>query len=225
MPGEGPLAWPQRSAARTAKLGALSTRNDDVTRASRPFDAHRDGFVLGEGAGFLVLEAEEVARARGAPILARIEGWGCSCNAWRITDSPPDGRGAAQAMRAALEDAGVRREDIAYINAHGTSTPQNDLSESRAIRGLFGDIPVPVSSTKGHMGHLVAACGAVEAILCVQALRDGWLPPTNTLEEPDPECALTHIRGGPRRLAGRYALTNAFGFGGSNGSVLVGTVA
>ena len=208
-----------------AKLGALSTRNDDVTRASRPFDAHRDGFVLGEGAGFLVLEAEEVARARGAPILARIEGWGCSCNAWRITDSPPDGRGAAQAMRAALEDAGVRREDIAYINAHGTSTPQNDLSESRAIRGLFGDIPVPVSSTKGHMGHLVAACGAVEAILCVQALRDGWLPPTNNLEEPDPECALTHIRGGPRRLAGRYALTNAFGFGGSNGSVLVGTVA
>ncbi|MFN7147348.1 MAG: beta-ketoacyl-[acyl-carrier-protein] synthase family protein [Myxococcota bacterium] len=208
-----------------AKLGALSTRNEDPRRASRPFDAHRDGFVLGEGAGFLVLEAEETARARGATILASVDGWGCSCNAWRITDSPPDGRGAAQAMRAALADAGVRPEDVGYINAHGTSTPQNDLSESRAIRGFFGDIPVPVSSTKGHMGHLVAACGAVEAILCVQALRDGWLPPTNNLEEPDPECALTHIQGSPRRLAGRYALTNAFGFGGSNGSVLLGSVA
>ncbi len=208
-----------------AKLGALSTRNEDPTRASRPFDAHRDGFVLGEGAGFLILEAEEVARARGAPILARVDGWGCSCNAWRITDSPPDGRGAAQAMRAALVDAGVAPEEIGYINAHGTSTPQNDLSESRAIRGVFGGLPVPVSSTKGHMGHLVAACGAVEAILCVQALRDGWLPPTRNLEEPDPECDLFHIRGTPRRLEGRYALTNAFGFGGSNGSVLLGTVA
>lgn len=205
-----------------AKLGALSTRNEDPVRASRPFDRNRDGFVLGEGAGFLILEAEETARARGARILATVDGWGCSCNAWRITDSPPDGRGAAQAMRAAVADAGLRLEDVAYVNAHGTSTPQNDLSESRAIRGVFGDLPVPVSSTKGHMGHLVAACGAVEAIVCVQALRDGWLPPTNNLEDPDPECAITHIRGGPRRLEGRYALTNAFGFGGSNGSVLLG---
>lgn len=205
-----------------AKLGALSTRNEDPVRASRPFDKDRDGFVLGEGAGFLILEAEETARARNARVLATIDGWGCSCNAWRITDSPPDGRGAAQAMRAAVADAGLRLEDVAYINAHGTSTPQNDLSESRAIRGVFGDLPVPVSSTKGHMGHLVAACGAVEAIVCLQALRDGWLPPTNNLEDPDPDCAITHIRGGPRRLEGRYALTNAFGFGGSNGSVLLG---
>lgn len=208
-----------------AKLGALSTRNDDPARASRPFDVRRDGFVLGEGAGFLVLEAEDTALARGAPVLATVDGWGCSCNAWRITDSPPDGRGAAQAMRAALLDAGLTREDIAYINAHGTSTPQNDLSESRAIRGLFGDVPVPVSSTKGHMGHLVAACGAVEAILCVQALRDGWMPPTNNLEDPDPDCAVSHILGSPQRLRGRHALTNAFGFGGSNGSVLLGKVA
>jgi 3-oxoacyl-(acyl-carrier-protein) synthase len=207
-----------------AKLGALSTRNEDPTRASRPFDTHRDGFVLGEGAGFLILEAEETARARGAPVLATIGGWGCSCNAWRITDSPPDGRGAAQAMRAALLDAGLTREDIGYINAHGTSTPQNDLSESRAIRSVFGEMPVPVSSTKGHMGHLVAACGAVEAILCVQALRDGWLPPTRNLEEPDPDCDLTHILGAPTRARARYALTNAFGFGGSNGSVLLGAV-
>lgn len=207
-----------------SKLGALSTRNDAPERASRPFDRNRDGFVLGEGAGFLVLEAEDVARARGAEILGTVEGWGCSCNAWRITDSPPDGRGAAQAMIAAIADAGLRPEDIGYVNAHGTSTPQNDLSESRAIRRVFGDHPVPVSSTKGHMGHLVAACGAVEAILCVQALRDGLLPPTRNLEEPDPECAVTHIAGEPLRRRVRYALTNAFGFGGSNGSVLLGAV-
>ncbi len=205
-----------------SKLGALSTRNEDPTRASRPFDLHRDGFVLGEGAGFLVLEAEDYARARGAPVLATIAGWGCSCNAWRITDSPPDGRGAAQAMRAALEDARVALGDVGYVNAHGTSTPQNDLSESRAVRSVFGSVPVPVSSTKGHMGHLVAACGAVEAILCVQALRDGWLPPTRNLDEPDPDCDLAHIRGTPVRTDARFALTNAFGFGGSNGSVLVG---
>jgi 3-oxoacyl-[acyl-carrier-protein] synthase II len=205
-----------------SKLGALSTRNDAPTTASRPFDSQRDGFVLGEGAGFLVLEAEEHARARGARILASIDGWGCSCNAWRITDSPPDGRGAAQAMRAALLDAGIPADAVGYINAHGTSTPQNDLSESRAIRTVFGGAPVPVSSTKGHMGHLVAACGAVEAILCVQALRDGWLPPTRNLVEPDPECDLLHIRDVPLRADPRYAITNAFGFGGSNGSVVLG---
>lgn len=208
-----------------SKLGALSTRNDAPTRASRPFDRERDGFVLGEGAGFLVLEAESYARERGARVLATLDGWGCSCNAWRITDSPPDGRGAAQAMRAALEDAGVTPADVGYINAHGTSTQQNDLSESRAIRSVFSDIAVPVSSTKGHMGHLVAACGAVEAILCIQSLRDGWLPPTNNLEDPDPECALRHVMRGPERSDARLALTNAFGFGGSNGSILVGRVA
>lgn len=205
-----------------SKLGALSTRNDDFLRASRPFDRDRDGFVLGEGAGFLILEEEGVARRRGADILATIDGWGCSCNAWRITDSPPDGRGAAQAMEAALADAGVSREDVGYVNAHGTSTPQNDLSESRAIRRVFGDHPVPVSSTKGHMGHLVAACGAVEAILCVLALRDGVLPPSLNLEIPDPDCAITLLRGDPVERRVRRALTNAFGFGGSNGSLLVG---
>ncbi len=207
-----------------AKLGALSTRNDDHAAASRPFDRDRDGFVLGEGAGFLVLEEERHARARGATILGRIDGWGCSCNAWRITDSPPDGRGAAQAMAAALADAGLDAADIGYINAHGTSTPQNDLSESRAIRNVFGPPAVPVSSTKGHTGHLVAACGAVEAILCLQALRDGVLPPTRNTRVVDPECDVAVITGDPREVRVRYALTNAFGFGGSNGSIVLGAV-
>ncbi len=205
-----------------AKLGALSTRNDDPARASRPFDRARDGFVLGEGAGILVLEAEEHALARGADVLATIEGWGCSCNAWRITDSPPDGRGAAQSMEAALADAGITAAQVDYVNAHGTSTPQNDASESAALQRVFAGIPVPVSSTKGHMGHLVAACGAVEAILCVAALRHGALPPTLNLDDPDPVCALTHIRGAPLRVDARVALTNAFGFGGSNGSLILG---
>ncbi|MEN9787069.1 MAG: hypothetical protein RLZZ299_2333 [Pseudomonadota bacterium] len=205
-----------------AKLGALSTRNDAPEIASRPFDVDRDGFVLGEGAGFLVLEEEHAARRRGAHILASISGWGCSCNAWRITDSPPDGRGAAQAMRAALRDARIAPDDVGYVNAHGTSTPQNDRSESQALRTVFGPPRVPVSSTKGHMGHLVAACGAVEAILCVQALRDGVLPPTRNLVQPDPDCDVNLLRDAPRESRIRHALTNAFGFGGSNGSIVLG---
>jgi 3-oxoacyl-[acyl-carrier-protein] synthase II len=204
-----------------AKLGALSTRNEDPQGASRPFDKHRDGFVLGEGAGFLILEAEEFARKRGAKILATLDGWGCSCNAWRITDSPPDGRGPAQAMQLALKDAGLDPTQIGYINAHGTSTPQNDASESAAIERVFPS-QVPVSSTKGHMGHLVAACGAVEAILCIQALRDRIAPAGRHLEEPDPACRIELIRGENRPLLADYALTNAFGFGGSNGSLIFG---
>jgi len=208
-----------------SKLGALSQRNDDPARASRPFDLHRDGFVLGEGAGFLVLEAEEAAAARGARVLATLDGWGCSCNAWRITDSPPDGRGAAASMRIALEDAGIAPEDVGYVNAHGTSTNQNDHSESVAIHRVFGAARPPVSSTKGQMGHLVAACGAVEAVICVLALRDGLLPPTRNLVEPDPACGdLDLIRGAARPARIRHALTNAFGFGGSNGSLVFGAV-
>lgn len=204
-----------------SKLGALSPRSDAPETASRPFDKNRDGFVLGEGSGFLILETEAHALARGAEILGRIEGWGCSCNAWRITDSPPDGRGPAQAMSAALLDAGLKAGDIGYINAHGTSTPQNDVSESRAIRRVF-EVSPPVSSTKGHMGHLVAACGAVEAIVCLLALRDQCVPPTRSLTEPDPACELDHILQTPRALSFNYALTNAFGFGGSNGSIVLG---
>jgi 3-oxoacyl-[acyl-carrier-protein] synthase II len=206
-----------------AKLGALSTRNEDPTRASRPFDLHRDGFVLGEGAGFLVIETLEHAMRRAAPILAELSGFGCSCNAWRITDSPPDGRGAAQSMELALRDAGLEAEDIGYVNAHGTSTPMNDTSEARGILRALGDhgSRVPVSSTKSTTGHLVAACGAVEAIFCVNAVRDGVLPPSAHIEHPDPTCPLTLVRDEAQRVDLRHALTNAFGFGGSNGSLVI----
>ena len=202
-------------------LGALSTRNDDPSAASRPFDKHRDGFVLGEGAGILVLESLESATARGATIYGEVRGWGCSCNAYRITDSPPDGRGAAQAMDAAIRDAGLDPRDIGYVNAHGTSTPMNDVSESRGVRRVFGDHAVPVSSTKSMMGHLVAACGAVEAIVSLLAVRDGVLPPTINLDTPDPECQVEHIPFQAREVAIDHAVTNAFGFGGSNGSLVV----
>ena len=206
-----------------SKLGALSTRNEAPTAASRPFDRGRDGFVLGEGAGFLVLERLSVARARGAAVLAELSGFGCSCNAYRITDSPPDGRGAAQAMAAALEDARVAPGEVDYVNAHGTSTPMNDASETRGIHKAFGadSRGVAVSSTKSMTGHLVAACGAVEAIFCALAVRDGVLPPTLNLDDPDPECDLLHVAHEPREQPVRHALTNAFGFGGSNGSLLV----
>ena len=203
-----------------AKLGALSERNDDPQAASRPFDQDRDGFVLGEGAGVLILEERSRALERGATILAELSGYGCSCNAYRITDSPPDGRGAYQSMAAALYDAGLRPEDIGYINAHGTSTPMNDPSEARGIQRVFAR-GVPVSSTKSSMGHLVAACGAVETILCVQAIRTGLLPPTINLERPDPACELEHIAMRARSAHIDHALTNAFGFGGSNGSLVV----
>lgn len=204
-----------------ALLGALSTRNEDPQAASRPFDRGRDGFVLGEGAGFLVLEELGQALARGATPLVEIAGWGCSCNAYRITDSPPDGRGAAQAMIAALQDAGLPPAAIGYINAHGTSTPMNDASETRGIHTAFGGHRPAVSSTKSMMGHLVAACGAVEAVVTALALQEGVLPPTLNLDAPDPECDLDHVVGGPRHVAVQHALTNAFGFGGSNGSIVL----
>ncbi|MFZ4734442.1 MAG: beta-ketoacyl-[acyl-carrier-protein] synthase family protein [Bradymonadia bacterium] len=205
-------------------LGALSTRNDDPAGASRPFDRTRDGFVLGEGAGFVVLERLEHALARGARIHAELLGYGCSANAWRITDSPPDGRGARQSMQMALWDAGARPEDVSYINAHGTSTQQNDISETAGIKGALGDhaYRVAVSSTKSMMGHLVAACGAVELIACIQAIRHGVVPPTLNLRHADPLCDLDYVPGEARAVDVRLALTNAFGFGGSNGTLAVG---
>ncbi len=205
-------------------LGALSTRNDDPTRACRPFDRTREGFVLGEGAGFVVLETLEHARARGAQPIAELLGYGCSANAWRITDSPPDGRGARQSMLAALDDAGLEPGDIDYINAHGTSTPQNDASETAGIHGAFGDLArdILVSSTKSMMGHLVAACGAVELIACIQAIRHGVVPPTINYEHPDPACDLDYVPNEARTADVDIALTNAFGFGGSNGTLVVG---
>ena len=204
-----------------AKLGALSERNDDPQAASRPFDQDRDGFVLGEGAGFLVLESEAHAQARGATPLAELSGFGCSCNAYRITDSPPDGRGAYQSMRLALEDASLQATDIGYVNAHGTSTPMNDPSETQGILRTFGTHRVPVSSTKSMTGHLVAACGAVEAIISVLAITEGILPPTINLDTPDPRCDLNHVANRAQSAQIDHAMTNAFGFGGSNGSLIV----
>ena len=205
-------------------LGALSTRNDDPQGACRPFDRTREGFVLGEGAGFVVMERLEHALARNARIHAEVLGYGCSANAWRITDSPPDGRGARQSMIAALKDAHLKPEDVDYINAHGTSTQQNDTSESQGILGALGDAAykIPVSSTKSMMGHLVAACGAVELIACVQAIRHGLVPQTLNYKHPDATCPLDYVPGESRAVNVNVALTNAFGFGGSNGTLAVG---
>jgi 3-oxoacyl-[acyl-carrier-protein] synthase II len=207
-------------------LGALSRRNDDPAGASRPFDVDRDGFVLSEGAGALVLETEEHARARGAAPLGRLLGAGMSNNAYRVTDSPPDGAGPFLAMRDALTDAGLEPGDVGYVNAHGTSTEQNDVSEARALRrALSGAVSqVPVSSTKSMIGHLVAACGAVEAVVCLCSLRDGLVHATRNLSRPDPDCELDHVIGSPRRIAGGagVALSNSFGFGGSNATLVLG---
>ncbi|MEE2829337.1 MAG: beta-ketoacyl-[acyl-carrier-protein] synthase family protein [Myxococcota bacterium] len=207
-------------------LGALSTRNEDPAKASRPFDLERDGFVLSEGAGILILEAEEHARAREAPILGRLLGAGLSNNAYRITDSPPDGTGPFVSMSAALEDAGLPATEVDYINAHGPSTLMNDLSETRGIRRVLGSHAerVAVSSSKSMLGHLVAACGAVEAIATLTSLHNGILHPTANLEHPDPECDLDYIPGAARRVPGGVgvALSNSFGFGGCNATLVLG---
>ncbi len=207
-----------------AILGALSSRNHDPGAACRPFDVERDGFVLADGAAMLALESLAHARARGAPVLGELLGYGCSLNAWRITDAPPDGRGASLAMRAALEDARLSPSDIDYVNAHGTSTPQNDVSEARALQTVFGDHTdrVWVSSTKSMTGHTVAACGALELLFCLLAVRDDVAPPTRNLDNPDPDCKLRHVAHHSVRAPVRVALSNAFGFGGNNASILVG---
>ncbi|MBN2798693.1 MAG: beta-ketoacyl-[acyl-carrier-protein] synthase family protein [Deltaproteobacteria bacterium] len=205
-----------------ARLGALSTRNEDPGRASRPFDLDRDGFVLGEGAALVVLAAEEVAAQVGT-VLGWISGYGCSSNAWRITDSPPDGRGAAEAMEAALRDAGRGPGEVVYVNAHGTSTRQNDMSEARGIRralGAHADRAL-VSSTKSMTAHMVAAGGAIEALVALEALRQGIAPPTINLDRVDPDCALAHVPWVPAPIPQGVAISNAFGFGGSNASIVV----
>lgn len=203
-------------------LGALSTLNDTPARASRPFDGTRDGFVLGEGAAFFVLERWDHAVQRGATILAEFAGEGNSLSAYRITDSHPSGDGAIQAMQNALKDAHLTPEDVDYINAHGTSTKMNDLSETNAIKAVFGKraYDIPISSTKSQTGHLIAAAGALEAALSVLSLQQGLLPPTANLTTPDPECDLDYITEGPRRKDIRVVLSNSFGFGGSNSSLL-----
>ena len=204
-------------------LGALSDRNEAPSTACRPFDRTRDGFVLGEGAGIVVLESEAHAKRRGAHILGSLLGFGSSANAWRVTDSPPDGRGAKTSMSAALEDANLNASAVQYINAHGTSTQQNDQSETAAIKGLFGSHArnLAISSTKSMMGHLVAACAAVELIVCLQACRDNWVPPTINYEHPDPLCDLDFVPNEAREMTVEVAMSNAFGFGGSNGTLLV----
>ena len=203
-------------------LGALSTRNDAPTRASRPFDKERDGFVMGEGAGVAVLESLEHARARGARIQAEVLGYGCSADAFRVTDLHPDGRGCTRAMKVALADAGLEPANIDVISAHGTSTPQNDRVETLAIKQVFGAAArsVPVSAIKSMIGHLGAASGAVQFAATVRMLQEGIIPATINYEVPDPECDLDTVAHEPRRIQLATALSNSFGFGGQN-AVLV----
>jgi 3-oxoacyl-[acyl-carrier-protein] synthase II len=204
-------------------LGVMSRQNASPETASRPFDARRDGFVMGEGAGFLVLEAAEHARRRGAEIVAEVAGYGTTCDAYRITDEAPDGRGAIGAMRAALADAGLAPADVDYVNAHGTSTPMNDRVETAAIRAVFGPHArrLRVSSTKSMIGHTISAAGAIELVTTLLAVRDQIAPPTINYRVPDPECDLDYVPNVPRPGRIRAAISNSFGFGGHNDCLLV----
>lgn len=199
-------------------MRALSTRNDEPTRASRPFDKERDGFVIAEGCGVMVLETLENAQRRGAPILAELVGAGMTCDAFHITSAHPDGVGAAQAMTAAMKVARINPDEVDYINAHGTSTPVNDPIETRAIKVALGDRAkqIPVSSTKSMTGHAIGAAGALEAILCVKAIEAGIMPPTINLDNPDPECDLDYIPHQAREKKLDVVMSNSFAFGGQN---------
>jgi len=205
-------------------MKALSTRNDDPGTASRPFDKDRDGFIMGEGSTILILEELERARNRGAKIYAELVGYGASADAHHVTAPAPGGEGAVRAMTAALADAGVPASAIDYINAHGTSTPYNDLFETMAIKTVFGDRAksIAVSSTKSMTGHLLGASGAIEGMFCCLALKEGVIPPTMNYTTPDPECDLDYVPNAPRRQAIRYAMSNSFGFGGTNSVLLFG---
>ena len=204
-------------------LGVMSRQNASPETASRPFDARRDGFVMGEGAGFLVLEEAEHARRRGAEVVAEVAGYGTTCDAYRITDEAPDGRGAIGAMRAALADAGLAPADVDYVNAHGTSTPMNDRVETTAIKAVFGPHArrLRVSSTKSMIGHTISAAGAIELAATVLAVRDQIAPPTINYRVPDPECDLHYVPNAPGTTRIRAAISNSFGFGGHNDCLLV----
>jgi len=205
-------------------MRALSTRNDDPTRASRPFDRDRDGFVLAEGAGILIIEAEEIARARGARIYAELLGYGMSADGTHITAPDEHGRGAQRAMELCLADARCPADSVDYINMHGTSTGLGDLAETKAIKSVFGPNArkMMVSSTKSQLGHLLGASGGVELIASALAIRDGVLPPTINLENPDPECDLDYIPNVAREVRVDHVMSNSFGFGGHNASLLIG---
>jgi 3-oxoacyl-[acyl-carrier-protein] synthase II len=203
-------------------MKAMSTRNDKPKAASRPFDKNRDGFIMGEGAGILVLESIEHARARGARIYCELAGYAATCDAYHITQPDPDGKGLSMAMRRALESAGANPGDVDYINAHGTSTPYNDKFETLAIKKVFGDHArrLPVSSTKSMTGHLLGAAGGIESVVCVKTIEQGVLPPTMNLEEPDPDCDLDYVPNAARRVKARTVLSNNLGFGGQNASIV-----
>lgn len=203
-------------------MGALSTRNDDPLTASRPFDKDRDGFLMGEGAGILILESLEFAQARGAAILCELTGYGATDDAYHISAPAENGAGAAMSMKLALEDAGLSVTDIDYINAHGTSTPLNDKSETAAIKTVFGGqaYKIPVSSTKSMTGHLLGASGAVEAVFSILAMRAGIIPATINYQTPDPDCDLDIVPNTPRRASLRHVMSNSFGFGGHNATLV-----
>jgi 3-oxoacyl-[acyl-carrier-protein] synthase II len=207
-------------------LTALSERNDEPQKASRPFDLNRDGFILGEGAAMVVLEDYERAKKRGAPIYGEILGYGTTADAFRITDTHPEGRGAITCMKMALRDAGKKPEDINYINAHGTSTQVNDKVETLALKEALGPVAykIPVSSTKSMTGHLIAAAGATELIICLMAIRDNIAPPTINYDTPDPNCDLDYVPNKAREHKIKTILTNSFGFGGQNIALIAGGV-
>jgi 3-oxoacyl-[acyl-carrier-protein] synthase II len=203
-------------------MTALSTRNDDPQTASRPFDKDRDGFLMGEGAGVLILESLEHAQARGATILGEVAGYGTTDDAHHISAPAENGAGAAMAMKMSLQNAGLDITDIEYINAHGTSTPLNDKSETAAIKTVFGEqaYNIPVSSTKSMTGHLLGASGAIEAVFCILAMRDEILPPTINYQTPDPECDLDYVPNEPRKASPKHVMSNSFGFGGHNATLI-----
>lgn len=205
------------------RLTALSTRNDSPQTASRPFTASRDGFVLGEGSAIVILESLTSAKKRGVKILAEIIGYGSSSDAFRVTDMHEEGRGAIQAIESAIADAGISYKDVDYVNAHGTSTQENDSIETKAIKAVFKERAklVPVSSIKSMMGHLIGAAGAAELITCVLAIRDGVIPPTTNLNDPDPQLDLDYVPNTPRKMKVNIAMKESFGFGGQNNVVIV----
>ena len=205
-----------------AAMKALSTRNDEPERASRPFDSERDGFVMGEGAATLMIEEREFALRRGAPVLAELVGYGATADAYHITQPHPTGDGAVRAMHAAIADAGLTPADIGYVNAHGTSTPPNDRVETLALKRVFGSQMPLVSSTKSMTGHTLGAAGALESVFSILALQNGIAPPTINLENPDPECDLDYVANVARRAQIRYVMTNSLGFGGHNASLVFG---